>query len=1134
MKYIVFTFALVFTVVPTSVFAVCSDTGATVIYVNGVMNSRDDANASMYALEKKFQKKANDPSITFITGYNPSRLNGAGDMLQSAAQILNGSITDHDLVTILTQIQPEVTTRKILLVGHSQGTFYTNEMYTYLIAHGVPKESIAVYNIATPAHEVQGNGGHLTSSNDSAIQKVTAWAQTLQLALPLPANIDIPIYPDDAQNDYPGHNFIRAYIAGAANQIVSDVSRALNALTAKTSTDTCFTAPRLTEAYRADGITLAIGDFVSWYVFGNPVDVAQTIGTYLGNTAVTVAEAIKNAGSSLLALVYSVPVPPASSLIAGALPVVSEQTLSPDVSVTPMQETSPGTEPAPQTTPEVAIPSAQLPVGETITASTTDITLAMVTSIMETIAATSTQEISATSTTEIAVVITPIFQGSGSVTGVSAEDLAKQAQAAQEASLLAQNTATTTEQTATSTTDITTTTTQQSATSTADVTATSTADTTVTPKTEIAYDPNPVVINEIAWMGTKAQANDEWIELYNRTDTPVDLSGWTLESKNKSLSVVLAGNVAAHGYFLLERTASTTTDRQEDMVYTGALNNAGPDANIYLKNGTTTIDAVDFGYWPFGENSMRRTMERVSQYATSTLYYNWKTYSESVATPFAKDAKDNDVFGTPGAKNSTSGFYTPAGNITENTTWYAKYSPYYIPTTITVRKGATLTIEPGTVVKIDRGVIHHEGELLVSGSLKAEGTRDSPIIFTSFLDDAVDGIDSNQDATSTSPAAGDWRSITFTNPATPSVIRFADIRYGGGPAYPFGYSFFAGMISIQNASPTISDSVLDAGKEVSMYVKGDSHPIVSGNTIKNTVGSRGYGVWLADASSTADIIGNTFEDNGTAIISQSASDVPLVVRNNIFANNRKNGEFNGYANFNLENANNQDTNHKGGFSISFYVKDGKQKTLRADSMPYIMKGGITVSVGGVLTIEQGAVLKSAPSAPVTIHGTLKAQGTAECPVIFTSLADDSDGYDSNYSDAKPVPGDWQNIQFLGASSSESVLEHVTIRYGGQGQNQCPYAYFGGPCMEYKGAVLIDGASPAFSQTNFDHNQAISIYVQGTAKPTIGDSHIINTVLGITGPYKTQIAGYGISIGSESAPTLQGNVYSGNVEDVVYR
>jgi hypothetical protein len=37
-----------------------------------------------------------------------------------------------------------------------------------------------------------------------------------------------------------------------------------------------------------------------------------------------------------------------------------------------------------------------------------------------------------------------------------------------------------------------------------------------------------IVINEIAWGGTEADPNHEWIELYSSLGEPIDLTGWTL------------------------------------------------------------------------------------------------------------------------------------------------------------------------------------------------------------------------------------------------------------------------------------------------------------------------------------------------------------------------------------------------------------------------------------------------------------------------------------------------------------------------------------------------------------------------------------------------------------------------------
>ncbi|MEK7494002.1 MAG: lamin tail domain-containing protein, partial [Patescibacteria group bacterium] len=737
----------------------------------------------------------------------------------------------------------------------------------------------------------------------------------------------------------------------------------------------------------------------------------------------------------------------------------------------------------------------------------------------------------------------PMYHGSGSVTGVSPDAVAVLPPAEESLTPLSfSETSTTTDATATST--------DNTATSTEEVIATATSTEPVIVEKPEIIDGAPIVINEIAWMGTKAQANDEWIELYNKTNADIDLSGWTLESKNKQPNIILAGVIPARGYFLLERTASTTTDQIENMVYTGALNNAGPDANLYLKNGTTTVDFVGYGSnWFAGDNGTRRTMERVSPYAMSTNSYNWKTYSDALTTPFAKDAKSGDILGTPGAKNSVTGYYTPTGNITEDTVWRKAYSPYYVPPfMMEVQTGATLTIEPGVVVKFAKGA-PYGGGMEVRGVLRAEGTVVEPIVFTSFLDDAVDGVDSNQDGSLSSPSSADWMNVNFYNSAPSSVVRYARVFYGGQGVSnnPNGwYPKYTGAFSVHGAHPQITDSIFERNHAISLYVEKGAHPLLERNMIKNTAFASqasawmsGFGVRIADASSTADIIGNIFEDNTIGISSESATSTPLIVKDNTFTRNQKNAEFNySYGDLNLENTNNQDSERKGGLYIQLVVRDGQVKTLRADTMPYVFRGGITVAEGGILTIEPGAVIKSASnpqasSVPVVIRGTLKAQGTEVRPIIFTAFADDSDGYDSDGAAGAPTSGAWENIQFLGATSSNSILEYVQVRYGGLGKNLCPHAYLGGPCMDYKGAMLIQDASPTISRATFDKNLAIAVYVAGDAQPIIEYSDIHDTKQAIKNP-TTSIGGIGISIGAESLPALTDNTFTNNLEDVVYR
>jgi len=75
-------------------------------------------------------------------------------------------------------------------------------------------------------------------------------------------------------------------------------------------------------------------------------------------------------------------------------------------------------------------------------------------------------------------------------------------------------------------------------------------------------------------------------------------------------------------------------------------------------------------------------------------------------------------------------------NIKTNTTWYSD-TIYQLAGRIAVEDGATLTIEPGTIIKGEAGTGANATALLIARGAKliAEGTAAAPIIFTSVADE---------------------------------------------------------------------------------------------------------------------------------------------------------------------------------------------------------------------------------------------------------------------------------------------------------------------------------------------------------------------------------------------------------------
>ena len=228
MRYLVGFSVLFVLLLPHNVFAACSTDGFTVVYVNGIFTSTKIlADQDRDNLRDKFIGLTSRKDVQFITGYNPSHLAGAGDLIESASQLLGSSINNYDRDTILLQIHPEVTTRKVLLVGHSQGTFYANEIYDYLLAHGESEQAVGVYNVATPASFVSGGGTYLTSENDKVINVVRNIAPKIGAKQSLPANISIPLTSREAIDSWGGHSFGGVYLANEPARIISNIENAL-------------------------------------------------------------------------------------------------------------------------------------------------------------------------------------------------------------------------------------------------------------------------------------------------------------------------------------------------------------------------------------------------------------------------------------------------------------------------------------------------------------------------------------------------------------------------------------------------------------------------------------------------------------------------------------------------------------------------------------------------------------------------------------------------------------------------------------------------------------------------------------------------------------------------------------------
>ncbi len=526
------------------------------------------------------------------------------------------------------------------------------------------------------------------------------------------------------------------------------------------------------------------------------------------------------------------------------------------------------------------------------------------------------------------------------------------------------------------------------------------------------------------------------------------------------------------------------------------------------------------------------------------------------------------------ARNGGNGLLIREGQLASNGVWRNVDIPYAIFRPITVREGATLSVDPGVVVKFG-----DDAYIDVYGAFKATGTVDDPVIFTSIKDDTVLG-DTNGDEASTSPAPGDWTMIRFydaSNDAN-SLIDHAIIRYAGQHR---NGNF--GAIHLEAAAPTISNSTFT--ENFAYAISGDVHsyPTVNGNTLQRN-GGNGYevrpgnmsvgGIWrntdivytipgvvTLNEGTTLNVepgvvvkfakdayidiygafralgtpetpitftsfrddnlLGDTNGDQGATTptagdwtmlrFRDSSNDANSTIEHAVirYAGQNRNTPFGAV---HLEAASptiiNNSFSDNWSFAVSADVNayptvSGNELTgnggngleirtgnlavngvWRNTDIPYVLLGPVTVNDGAMLTIDPGVVVKLNKDAYFEVNGAFRALGTADAPITFTSLRDDSVNGDTNgdQNSSIPSPGDWTYIGFNDSSNdTNSIVEHAVIRYAGLWRN------------EVYGAIHLESASPTLTNNTIEQSNGYAISGDANAFPTVSGNQLANNV-----------------------------------------
>ncbi len=386
----------------------------------------------------------------------------------------------------------------------------------------------------------------------------------------------------------------------------------------------------------------------------------------------------------------------------------------------------------------------------------------------------------------------------------------------------------------------------------------------------------------------------------------------------------------------------------------------------------------------------------------------------------------------------------------------------YILGNLDINSGATLTINPGVVLKLPSSQIN-----VYEGAIQAIGTVNEPIIFTSRNDDSRGG-DTNNDGNGTIPIVGNWGGIDTYASSLQSHFNYCEFRYGGSAvqtSFPkYESSDRAAHIRSTDNSMILENSLIQLNSSNAIGVIGTSTASITNNRIENICSS-------CSPVNMSMFASPTFDSNSVENIGYFG----LRVFNETFSQNA---------------------------TIPFRSFAG------IDSITYII-GKLDVASGTEITIPAGMVFKGGQ---IDVDGKLIVAGEVDNPVVFTVITDDEHGRPKDtQSDGIPTYiGEYANhyLVFRNISDDNSLVDHAYFRYN----NSTFPAY-------NVGAILLESSSPTIQNSIFEFCDE-GITSTGLSEPIITNNRFIDLY---RVPISTSIVSWPMSM---SGNTLEGSTWKG--------
>jgi hypothetical protein len=347
---------------------------------------------------------------------------------------------------------------------------------------------------------------------------------------------------------------------------------------------------------------------------------------------------------------------------------------------------------------------------------------------------------------------------------------------------------------------------------------------------------------------------------------------------------------------------------------------------------------------------------------------------------------------------------------------------YVLLGTLTINSGASLTINPGVVIKPTSGFnINVLGNLTMNGTSAVGDT----ISITSISDDNLgQPPDTNNNGSITAPAPGNWGYVYYQAGSTGSVS-YSRLRFGSN-------STTVGEVTTQNVTIPVSNSLLTDASH-GLAILGTGTPSITNVAINNCTSTP----ILLSVSANPSFSGVSFLANALTALGLEGEIV--AVDSHIFFRNVA-----GYTN------------------ITYYL----------------MNGSLEMASPAILTIDPGVVIKNQISGGgIIIDGGLIANGTVSQPIVLTSERDDAYGNppDTNGDGSSTVPasGNWTYIRFTGTSNDGvDVMNYCRVLYASYG-----------PFDGWNTALWVTSAAPTITHCTFS-KATYAIRIEGDSTPTI--------------------------------------------------